>query len=410
MNRYNYNHNIHNQNSITPNVILSPPRLDQRQARLLILDLDGTIMERLAIHGYSNSSSILLPEENIKRNLLQEANDCEKQGCPAPKISNERQMITFVAPKTQEFIQLLRQDNISIGVWSCAQSKNVYAACEHIFGAHYQDLLECILTSQDCEMDPARASHVTWPTFKNLRRLWALPNMKRWNATNTLALDDNPEKFGHYAASHVISVSKFIHSHPPTLINRLPILLPTIQSRFQQLRNGGMIKTSDVLNTWLSKSQDLASQFSSNILPSSSFHSSLISSLNSNSIIKQKKEEEKKKEEEEENITSEEDNNEEEEEEEEDINYEKDNKDEEEEDQNQVEEIISRNKEEKMNDQSKLFKRITSVSYVPPKKNSTLKRVQKCHNLLEQFKLNEEEIIETSEDDDDYSDNSTNST
>ena len=169
--------------------------------RLLILDLNGTILDRDE-KAWAESNYRYLCKVN--RHYI------------------------FKRPFLDEFLNEAFQ-HYSVGVWSSASEVNTKAMVDAIFQG--KPKLEFVLDRKYCTLD-SRSGARSYDTIKDLRKIWESREHNphdTWGARNTVILDDTPSKTAYniYNAVHIPSFS--MSRQDPGSDEQLLLVLPYLR-------------------------------------------------------------------------------------------------------------------------------------------------------------------------------------
>ena len=150
--------------------------MDHRHNYLLILDVNGIL-----IHREYQKNLDLAPPKGAYR---------------------EGNFFVWLRPGLKDFLDYCFT-NFEVAVWSSAAKHNLDPLVKEVFGKYYTRLV--FVADQDyCQkVPPAKANSRTTTNYKspkplflkNLDKVWAFSRLKnRYNATNTLIIDDSDEK------------------------------------------------------------------------------------------------------------------------------------------------------------------------------------------------------------------------
>lgn len=185
--------------------------------KLLVLDLDGTVVDRQPVKGSPF--------------CLQESRECSTHGCDKPIVSSSH--VLFPRPGLMEFIQLLRSYNVELAVWSSSMRHNVEFMVKSLFGPAAKSMLLFVWSREQTDPDPSGPN--PWSTQKNLQKVWQhAPSDRRWSSHNTLMMDDTPSKMVQLQNSFLVATYQHF-KHRPIPSDHLAQYVPQILRRFASI-------------------------------------------------------------------------------------------------------------------------------------------------------------------------------
>ncbi|KAJ3127903.1 hypothetical protein HK098_005544 [Nowakowskiella sp. JEL0407] len=154
---------------------------------LLVLDLNGTLLSRVK----QSSSQIAAMNNTLPQ-------------YPYFHLNHKR---VYLRPYLDTFLSyIFNSENFKIAVWTSAERSNAKVLTSKTFTDQYSNDLLFDWTRKQCTFLQTTEKVKKRPIAKNLFKVWQ--KFEEWNETNTVLIDDSPEKLVYQPNNHIL-IPKF---------------------------------------------------------------------------------------------------------------------------------------------------------------------------------------------------------